>query len=312
MPIFKLKRKGNDISDAELVEASKTDLDLEKYLESWLEQSPWALAQEPILLIGRQATASLEDTTVFPDLLGIDKDGNIVIVELKKGKTPREVLAQLLEYAAWASELSDESIKELASDYFSTHTDLKDKQFTEAFFETFEAEEVPPLNQRIRLFIAAEEISPAISRVCRFLRMSHGVDVNCIEFSIYQTESGEILVSSQAIVGREEVTPPKKAMTQRWSGEKPVKQIVWEAVQELTQGNKDYIFSPKNITQAVLKKYPNFNKTTVRCQIISDSVNHTSRHHYPGGEDRYWWVEKGKYRLFAPGRDKAEDTISNS
>ncbi len=304
MPIFKLKRRGNDISDAELVEASKTNLDLEKYLESWLEQSPWAIAQEPILLIGRQASAYLDDTTVFPDLLGIDKDGNIVIVEMKRGKTPREVIAQLLEYAAWASELSDESIQELASDYFSTHTDLKYKQFSEAFLETFEVEEVPPLNQRIRLFIAAEDISPAISRVCRFLRMSHGVDVNCIEFSIYQTGSGEILVSSQAIVGQEEVTPPKKVVTQRWSGEKPVKQIVWEAVKELTQGNEDYIFSPKDVTQVVIKKYPSFNKTTVSCQIISDCLNHTSRHHYPGGEDRYWWVEKGKYRLFNPDKDK--------
>ncbi len=35
----------------------------------------------------------------FSDLLGLDKDGNIVIVELKRGKTPREVVAQLLEYA---------------------------------------------------------------------------------------------------------------------------------------------------------------------------------------------------------------------
>ncbi len=45
---------------------------------------------------------------------------------------------------------------------------------------------------------------------------------------------------------------------------------------------------------------------TVGCQIISDSVNHTSRHHYPGGEDRYWWKEKGKYKLFDPSTDKQD------
>ncbi len=65
--------------------------------------------------------------------------------------------------------------------------------------------------------------------------------------------------------------------------------------------------SPKEVTQVVLNKYPNFNKSTVGCQIISDCVNHTSRHHCPGGKDRYWWVEKGKYRLFNPEYDNIEE-----
>ncbi|MCD4804991.1 MAG: hypothetical protein K8R07_04875 [Desulfobacterales bacterium] len=127
--------------------------------------------------------------------------------------------------------------------------------------------------------MAAEEISPSVAKVCRFLRQVHGVDVNCIQFNIFQTESGEVLVNSEAFVGLEDVVAPKKTVTsQRWAGEKPV----------------------------ILKKYPNFNKNTVGCQIISDSVNHTSRHHYPGGEDRYWWKEKGKYKLFDPSTDKQD------
>ena len=47
MAIFKLKRNDGDLIDAELIEATKKDLDLEKHLECWLEKSPWAIAQEP-------------------------------------------------------------------------------------------------------------------------------------------------------------------------------------------------------------------------------------------------------------------------
>lgn len=215
MPIFKLRKKGKDLSNAELIEASKTKLNLEKHLESWLEQSPCAIAQEPILIIGRRSTALLEDRNIFPDLLGLDKDGNIVIVELKKGKTPREVVAQLLEYASWANDLSDDEIHDIASQYFLSNTEYEDKSLRELFPDVFETDEIPSLNSRLRMFIAAEQISPSISRVCRFLRMEHGVDVNCIEFSIYQTESGEILVSSQVVVGQEEVTRPKKTISER-------------------------------------------------------------------------------------------------
>lgn len=304
MPIFKLKKENNSIENAVLVSASKTGPELEKHLEGWLENSPWAIAQEPLLIIGRQITAMTDEYgTIFPDLLGIDKEGNLVIIELKKGRTPREVIAQLLEYAAWANDLSDEKIYEIAASYSRSINIEKDIEAL--FLETFEIDEIPSLNQRLRLFVAAEEISPAVAKVCRFLRQVHGVDVNCIQFNIFQTESGEVLVNSESFVGREDVVAPKKtAASQRWAGEKPVKQVVWESVQEFTKGDVKQIFSPKDICQIILEKYPHFNKSTVGCQIISDSVNHTSRHHYPGGEDRYWWKEKGKYKLFDPTTDK--------
>ena len=65
-----------------------------------------------------QPSATVEDSTIFPDLLGIDSEGNLVIVELKRDKAPKEVVAQLLEYAAWANELSKEQIQKIAEDYF--------------------------------------------------------------------------------------------------------------------------------------------------------------------------------------------------
>jgi hypothetical protein len=74
MPIFRLK--GDDISNAELILAKETNLELESYLEDWLENSPWALIQDELILwIGRQPSANVEDSTIFPDLLGIDSEG---------------------------------------------------------------------------------------------------------------------------------------------------------------------------------------------------------------------------------------------
>ena len=37
------------------------------------------------------------------DLLGVDREGNVVVVELKRDRTPRDVVAQALEYAAFAA-----------------------------------------------------------------------------------------------------------------------------------------------------------------------------------------------------------------
>ena len=306
MGIFKLQITGQDISEAELVEAPKTSLDLEKHLESWLERSPWALAEEPFLWISRQSTANLEQGVLFPDLLGLDRDGNIVIVELKKGRAPREVIAQLLEYATWAHGLTEEAVQALASGYFSSDPESQGRMLQEVFCETFEAEEMPPLNSGLRLFLAAEDFPPSISRVCHFLRTEHGLDVNCIRFSVHQTASGEIVLSTESVLGGEVGAPRERKASSRWSGDKPVRQVVWEAVDEFTKGDDGCVFATRDIIDIILKKYPTFNKSTIGCQIISDCVNHTSRHHYPGGEDRYWWLERGRYRLYDPSRDGAQ------
>lgn len=97
---------------------------------------------------------------------------------------------------------------------------------------------------------------------------------------------------------------PKRSVSHRWNEEKPAKEIIREKVREFTAGAKNKVFSPKDICQLIFHQYPNFNKNTVGCQIMSDCVNHTSRHHYPGGKDLYWWLEKGKYRLYDQEKDK--------
>ncbi|HEX3446497.1 MAG TPA: hypothetical protein VHS80_17415 [Chthoniobacterales bacterium] len=49
------------------------------------------------------------------DLLGIAPDGALVLIELKRSRTPREVVAQALDYAGWVEELSGERIAEIFS-----------------------------------------------------------------------------------------------------------------------------------------------------------------------------------------------------
>ena len=178
MAIFRLNVENDNLHNAELVIAKETDIELESYLESWLENSPGALVEEePILWIGRQTSANVEDSTIFPDLLGLDFEGNLVLLELKKSKAPRDVVAQLLEYAAWANELSDEQIHEIAEAYFQSAK--KEMTLQDAFSEMFDPE-MPALNRRLRLFIIAEEIPSAILRVCRFLQKKRKIKLGTL------------------------------------------------------------------------------------------------------------------------------------
>ena len=94
MRLFKVKDSGKFSEFKE--EAFKTE-HTEETLESWLEQNSESIVEDSaLLIIGRQVSTDLGS---FIDLLALDRDGNTAIVELKRDKTPRETVAQALEYA---------------------------------------------------------------------------------------------------------------------------------------------------------------------------------------------------------------------
>lgn len=316
MPIFRLE--GDDNSNAELVVAEETKLERESYLENWLENSPRGLIpSEKILWIGRQTSTSDDGGTMYSDLLGVDIDGNLIIVELKKGRTSRDVVAQLLDYAAWADRLSDEKIQQIAQEYFETRPEVKEKTFHDAFknmFEIPESGKLLSLNQKLRLFVVAEEIPTRVEQVCKFLRDSYGMEINCIAVSMFQTGAGERLISMETKVGNENAIASKtqrqsNSQTPRWTGDKPVKQVVWEAVQEFVGENADKEFAIKDLKPIIEKKYPEFKMSNVSPEIRADCVNNPKRHeHYSGNKNRYWQTPTGKYRLYDPEKDKIEDS----
>ena len=305
MPIFRLE-------DDKLIIAQETNVELEQHIEIWIENSPWAVIQDELVLwIDRQASAQDEEGTIYPDLLGVDSEGNLVIVEFKRGKTPRTVVAQLLEYAAWADDLSPEQIHDLADAYFDKRDEFRGKTFPETFREVFdipEADELPPLKRKLRLFVIAEEIQQRVAHVCRFLRTSYKMDVSCIAVSKFRTESGDEIISTETKVGDENFGAPKvqkqtsTSSSSQWSGDNPSHQVVWEAVQEFTNGDANVEFAPKDIDQVVLGK--GFKTGPVRWRIRGGCVNFPNRDYYSRGEDRYWNVSRGKYRLYDPEKDK--------
>ena len=75
----------------------ETTLSNEHLLEDMIVASPEILSDQ-WMIIGRQ-----EDTGFGGriDLLAIAPDGTLILIELKRGRTPREVVAQAIDYATW-------------------------------------------------------------------------------------------------------------------------------------------------------------------------------------------------------------------
>ena len=74
-----------------------------------------------VLVLGREVTTESGGRI---DILGLDRDGNLVIVECKRDRTPRDVIAQILDYASWVASLSTRQVYEIAQSKLGQRLDL--------------------------------------------------------------------------------------------------------------------------------------------------------------------------------------------
>ena len=156
----------------------------ERMLEDMIVSEPKMLSDE-WMLIGRQ------ERTVFGgviDLLALAPDGSLVLIELKRDRTPREVVAQALDYASWVECLEPDEIAEIY-ERFKPAGELA-KDFNAKFGQTLDEDD---LNQNHQIIIVAAELDDSSERIVKYLN-ERNVAVNVLCFQIFSLNS-ELLLS---------------------------------------------------------------------------------------------------------------------
>ena len=180
----------------------------ESVLEGWLESNPGGILEDgPLLIIGRQVPTDLGKSI---DLLGVDRDGNVVVIELKRDRTPRDVVAQALEYAAFAAKLDAGALEGILGEYRPDEP----PGLAEQHREYFDQSEAVAFNKDQRIVIIGQQVAPEIRQTALFLG-SKGVQVTCVEFTFFQAPGGGRLLSQEIVVGAEHARPQAAARPRR-------------------------------------------------------------------------------------------------
>lgn len=134
----------------------KSSLASERLLEEMIVAAPRVLSDE-WMLIGRQ-----EDTGFGGriDLLAIAPDGALVLIELKRDRTPREVVAQALDYAGWVETLRPEDIATIYGRFAPNHSLAED--FRQRFGHDLDEESV---NQSHQIIVVASALDDSTERI---------------------------------------------------------------------------------------------------------------------------------------------------
>ena len=158
----------------------------EQLLESMIVTSPRMLSDE-WMLIGKQ-----EDTGFGGriDLLAITPDGSLVLIELKRARTPREVVAQALDYAGWVERLRADEIATIYGRFASGRSLAAD--FLSRFGQKLDEDS---LNQSHQIIIVASSLDDSTERIVSYLN-DHDVPINVLFFQVFANGSEQLLSRS--------------------------------------------------------------------------------------------------------------------
>lgn len=164
-------------------------IETESKLENTL-YSDISILDDGLMVIGRQIPTAYGK---FIDLLAVDAQGELTIIELKKNRTPREVVAQILDYASWVQTLTYEQITAF---YAERHNG---QRFEQAFSERFEVEPPERLNENHRLIVVASELDNSTERIIDYLSSGFGVPINAVFFRYFKDGENEYLTRTWLI-----------------------------------------------------------------------------------------------------------------
>jgi hypothetical protein len=167
----------------QLTEIGRASLNLESRLQEWIARDI-SIVEPGLLVIGREVAT---DFGGFIDALCVDAAGDLAIVELKRDRTPREVVAQALDYASWVAGLPNERVASIANEYLAGG-------FESAFRTKFGLDLPETLNGDHRVLVVGSNIDPSSERIIRYLSDTHGVNINAATFQYFQLpDESEVL-----------------------------------------------------------------------------------------------------------------------
>ena len=203
--------------DGKLVEVPVTSLDQERRLEDLLARDI-AIASPNWLVIGRQVRA----LGGFIDLLAIDRDGKLIVIELKRDRTPRDVVAQLFDYASWVKTLDESDIPQIYSDYRERFLKGGAESFDVAYRTRFGVKAVPQnLNESHELVIVASALDDSTERIVTYLSETWDVPVNAVFFRVFRDGDREYLTRAwfRDPTGVSQACEPVAPQAGPWNGE---------------------------------------------------------------------------------------------
>jgi CRISPR/Cas system-associated endoribonuclease Cas2 len=164
---------------------------LERYdIQEWIEKTPDILGED-LLVIGKEL---LLPSGSRLDLLAIDKNARLVIIELKRDDSGKDIDWQAIKYTSYCSNfLTEEIVYHYAIYLNSDEEEAKDR------IDEFIDEDVEKLNHGQRIILVSKAFHSDVISAVLWLR-DYGVEIECLRLKPFLDNSGDLFLQPEKII----------------------------------------------------------------------------------------------------------------
>jgi len=152
----------------------------------------------PDTLIVAEEFGEWEDSKRRIDLLGLDKDANLVVIELKRTDDGGHMELQALRYAAMVSTMTFDQIVDVFGGYLKRIGRSDDPRTTILEFLDWDDFDDEPFAQDVRITLAAADFSREVTTAVLWLN-DRGLDLRCVRLRPYHYGNSVLLDVQQVI-----------------------------------------------------------------------------------------------------------------
>jgi hypothetical protein len=239
----------------ELIETTmvKTERKETEDLEKWIKSNPSILGQD-ILIIGEQ----IPTKSGIIDFLGIDKSGDLIIIELKRDKLPREALSQAIDYASDVASWDIDKLSEICTKY----TGLELEDYLNEKFEDINLEDLL-INKTQRILLVGFSIEESLQRMIEWLSDNYGIGINAVILKYIKTKNGDELIARTVIIPEEiEKERSKKRQFQLSMSDEPGNYNIEELRNLLKKYLSENRTTPQRIREILLP-------LCLKCEVVT-------------------------------------------
>src|SRR5688572_3988491 len=146
----------------------------------------------PDTLVVAEEFGDWDDSRRRIDLLGLDKDANLVVIELKRTEDGGHMELQALRYAAMVSTMTFKRAVEIYSDHLRELESNVDAHSSILDFLGWDEADEDRFAQDVRIVLASAEFSRELTTAVMWLN-DYGLDIVCIRIKPYQYD-GRVLI----------------------------------------------------------------------------------------------------------------------
>lgn len=196
--LFKYNKKNRQLAHLEETDFASHKIMERQDIEKWVEDNPDILGEE--LLIITTEYDKFDKTKERLDLLALDKNGKLVIVELKRDDSGKYVELQAIKYAAYCSTLTLDQITASRKEYLSKKKGtISEDEIKNEITDFIRMEDFEKIDDKPRIILVSKEFRSEVTASVLWLR-KFGVDISCIKLTPYKIDDENIgLVSTKII-----------------------------------------------------------------------------------------------------------------